>query len=129
MSIISSKKVALILDSKIFAVRKEIMDYAAITHEQFRNDEESMTDEEYAKILIGNLYQRLKQEYSESRDGDIAVPSLIDEKLYMLANYHHFLGELKGIVRGYSESKKIVERVSSNLTERFRAKSARSKQK
>ena len=110
MKIVSIKKVTRILDSGIAIVRRDIHNCAVASHMQYVGADETMTKEEYANDVLQNIDRSIIHAYLEFGNDENLASSEIEKKLYLLTNYHHFLGEMKGLVQGYSESKKLINK-------------------
>ena len=115
MNIITMKKLISILDVSIESVRESVKDNAKNSYKDHGGAESELSDEQYAEEVLKNLDKRLNGEYKEPEGNSHAIPPELDKKLYLLTNYHHFLGEMKGIVLGYSKSKEIVARITNKF--------------
>ena len=116
MDAMPSKRLIIILESGMDAVREQILRYAEERHGHHAaaNSEiaTKMTKDKYAEQILSNLDERLEAGYEAVSTDPRLIPPSIDKRLYMLTNYHHFLGEMKGMAFGYDSSKEIFNKLS-----------------
>ena len=116
MDRMSSERLIVILEAGINAVRDQILRYAEERHGHHVADKSkiapNMTKDKYAEQILRNLDQRLEDGYDAVKTDPRLIPPDIDKKFYYLTNYHHFLGEMKGMAFGYDASKKIFKKIS-----------------